>query len=577
MRYLLIFLPTLLFAQSATNIQVIGINSTQAIVTYTATSESSCNISASLTLSGTALNDVNATLFPNSNVDLLRASTIVNGLNRTIVIGTRSTAIPTSGGNYLSLALPADSLIYASIDCGTPVNYTFNTTDVFAGIGTSDPFLTDSSNPGGWPAPSTDGSTAGEVFYDPQTGAHIYRLTYPGFGFYQQSNQAFSTAYNQDKLPCDVSGAGYWSNPCNVIGSSSYATISGSNGWLVIRNNNFAFGQFGGTSPKPGTNLLQLQFSATALSTASSDSLDVCLSMNGGHSCASIIKTVSLPTLVSTITVGRNDTAFIGIDDWIYQSNPHVARYLATTHQGNVTVSGAVVTNTGGDNFSSYWATNGGRIRLSNVSSADACSNGSDLIISSMSDGKNITLTTIPGSFVYYCSENFAIMVRAHTGNTGTTSINNAKFTATSGEGATGTDEAFPNLCSNKLYSSGYLCLVPLTQGWGGLGFVDTTTNESSMILSLNRNSRSGTDGWTQGACPSTGPEPEGSFDDRNSITTPTWYCTASDNGGNPIILQVQYSGSLSAQTFNREATMGTGCSNSGNQAITCSNGSNNN
>ena len=146
-------------------------------------------------------------------------------------------------------------------------------------------------------------------------------------GYQGVTNSAFNTAYDQGQNPCDT--AGPWSSPCNAVGSSGYASAGNSTGWLVMRPNNVSIA-WGGTDPTYGHSLNQLQVSLKGHCTSSNSSLcqvDVCLTMNAGAACASSIQTVTLPlTTDATVTAGTYNPGSMGIDAWLFDSNPKISR-----------------------------------------------------------------------------------------------------------------------------------------------------------------------------------------------------------------------------------------------------------
>ncbi len=568
------------FAQ-ITNVRVLGTTATQSAIAYTAPDGSACSVAVSTTADGSGnplaplVHDTDTALFPGSDQDS-RAGDVSTGRARIIVIGKRD-AETASDGRYYSRALQANTTHYGRITCGTGnALFTFQTTNIPLGVGFSDPWPTDASVPGAWAAPSSPGSVANEQFIDPQTGVRVQRVTYPGQGYNAPQNVAFGTAYDQGQNPCDA--AGPWTSPCNATGSSGYASVGNSTGWLVIRPSNQSFG-YGGTDPSYGYSLNQVRLSLTGHATQAGEQLDVCISMNAGASCASQIQTVPVPSGTDgTITAGSYNPGAMGIDPWVFNSDPRINRPEASTAQGNVTVTGATVKLNSGTFFSSYWTSGGqGRIRLSGLSTADACNTASGTSIEATianGFGNTLTLTAAPGGgpYSYYCAPDFAIMVRRHAADGGSVLLKQASFSYVSSEPGEQSDTGFNNICSVNQVNGGFLCMVGLGAGWGGLAWIDPVAGTSNIIGPLTVNGKSsGTDTWAQYACPLMSPLPFVTIDDTKS--TPTWYCLSNSNG-KPIVLQVVYTGTYSSsQPFSDSSPIGLGSPlSSDNYSITFTN-----
>ena len=360
-------------------VHVIGVTATQAIVAYTAPNTSACSLAISETVDAQGnpqmplIHDLDPALFPGANQDN-RTGNIVSGSQRSFVIG-RRVASMAADSRYYSRALATNTNYYGRITCGADTQlFNFKTANIPLGIGYSDPWPADPATPGGWATPSSPGNVVNEQFIEPQTGVRLQRATYPGIGYTGTANVAFATAYNQGKEPCDTDGP--WMNPCRPVSGSSVASVANSTGWLVLRPGNQSYG-WGATASGFGFSLNQFQVNLTGRADGhdlSSRMVDVCLSMNAGASCASQIQTATFANKNGTVSVGSYQPGATGLDPWLFDSSPRINRQEATTHQGMVAVDGATVVQKNGDSFSDYWTTGGqGRIRLSNVSSADAC------------------------------------------------------------------------------------------------------------------------------------------------------------------------------------------------------------
>jgi len=107
--------------QSAFPVQVVGGSSTQAVLSYTAPSTSSCQVEVSENAGYTPLvHDVDPGLFAGANSDQ-RSGNVTAGTSRTLVVGKRSAEVAGNGKTY-SRALQANTTHYFRITCGSSVS-----------------------------------------------------------------------------------------------------------------------------------------------------------------------------------------------------------------------------------------------------------------------------------------------------------------------------------------------------------------------------------------------------------------------------------------------------------------------
>src|SRR4051812_9516689 len=97
----LLFTALLIHAVHAFPVTVTGATPTQAVLAYTAPSDHPCTV----TLTPPA-HDLDARLFPGANLDT-RASSVIAGRFRIVVLGARTVETALDGRNY-SRALPAN-------------------------------------------------------------------------------------------------------------------------------------------------------------------------------------------------------------------------------------------------------------------------------------------------------------------------------------------------------------------------------------------------------------------------------------------------------------------------------------
>ena len=534
------------------NVRVLGTTATQAAIAYTAPNGSACSIAVSTSSSYSPLiND----LITDSTSDLARISTVTAGNARTVVIGARNA--PLSGVNGLvtqriSNALQANTPYFYQIACGASVaNGQFTTANIPLGVGYGDPWPSDPSVPGAWAAPSSPGAIANEQFTDPQTGILVQRATYPGMG-YSTGTQAMSTAYDQGQTPCDT--AGPWVTPCNAPGSSGYASVSNSTLPIVLRpdtiTTNWGDGLPCETNATCGGYIQQLQVNITGYCTSSTSSkcqIGVALSMNAGASAASTVKTATLPlTTPATVTVGAHNPGVTGIDPWVYDSTPKITLYDSYQYIGNVTTSGSTVTFVSGNTFDSTWTTGGsGRMRLSNVSTADACTSSSSTsheeTISS-GFGTSVTLSAAPGPYTYYCAQDFSVMINRVVADPSTSIyIQNVTVSYVSDDPGEWIDSGDPTIFAHNVINGGYLGEIPTGGGYAQLSWFSSTGYVQVIGGMIVPAKSTGANTWSSQACPLMSPEIFIGIDDTQS--TPTWYCLIHDGVGKMAILQVVYTG----------------------------------
>jgi hypothetical protein len=566
------------------NVHVLGTTATQAAIAYTAPSGSACSIAVSTSSSYAPLID---DLITDSTSDLARTSTVTSGNSRTVVIGARNA--PLSGVNgfvtqRISNALQANTSYFFQIACGASVaNGQFTTGNIPLGLGYGDPWPTDPAAPGAWASPSSPGAIPNEQTTDPQTGILVQRATYPGFG-YTSGTQAMSTAYNQGQNPCDAVGP--WVTPCNAVGSTGYASVGNSTLPLVIRPDTIATNWGDGlpceTTPTCGSYIQQLQVSIKGYCTSSTSSkcqVAVALSLNAGASAASMVQTATLPlTTPATVTVGTHSPGTVGIDPWVYDSKPKITLYDSFQYTGAVTTSGATVTFVSGNNFDSTWTNGGsGRIRLSSVSTADACNSSSstsheETIASGF--GNSLTLTSSPGSYTYYCAQDFAVMINRVVADASTSvfiqDVTVSYVTDVPGEWM---DNGNQTIFAHNSIGGGFLGEILTGGGYGQLSWFNPVNGSVSVIGPMIANAKtSGPNQWSSQACPLFSPEIYIAIDDTQS--TPTWYCVVTDSSGKLALLKVVYTGSYAtSNNFANAASVGLGTLiASDNYSITYSN-----
>jgi len=167
-------------AQAAiSNLQVVGVTATQAILIYQAPDLNPCTVQASESSSLTPLvHDVDPQLFAGADKDN-RPGALFNGQTRVVVIGKRA-AENASNGLFYSRALQTNTLHYYKITCaGGSASGSFQTANIPIGNNYSDLLPADPNNPGSYAYPSFSSTDRTEQIIDPQTGVLTKRVTLP--------------------------------------------------------------------------------------------------------------------------------------------------------------------------------------------------------------------------------------------------------------------------------------------------------------------------------------------------------------------------------------------------------------
>ncbi len=213
-------------------IDLVGATSTQAVIRYHANTAEACQVRGWFTFGGTRhdLHDLNGKLFPNAGQDLSRDTTITNGLQRTLVIGSR-TAETASDGRIYSRALPAAagqmpelSRVTVRVSCNGGADagsIEIATANIPVGVTNPEPppFNRDGFGNYGWP--SIDWTDRAAIYVDPMTGLILKRMTGPGEG---QSGIVTDQAFDFVHDPNNG-----WTNDENALNGwgGPYASTSG--------------------------------------------------------------------------------------------------------------------------------------------------------------------------------------------------------------------------------------------------------------------------------------------------------------------------------------------------------------
>ncbi len=516
--------------------------------------------------------DFDPTVFANANLDLSRPTTLTynQGLARIVTIGQRTAQLATAGQyaglRHFSRALQANTQYYGEITCpntGASTTFTFATTNIPAGNTYGDPWLADASRPGQQPWPETLGGKDADSFVDPLTGVLLKRLGMRSTNYSQYSvtpwNNAavFSTAYNQGYSPCDSGHA--WSNPCGSIvsGQSGATSVANSQAPLVLRpplaGGGPWQGGYGGNSYGQMWTLDQLAVNITGSASSNNSGfrvLDVCLSMNGGASCASTIRQMTLTQGASQQTVGHVNITSFGTTPWLLDTYPRINVQESSPNSGNGTVTGSTLTWTGGSNYwSLYWTQGGnGRIRISTAN--DACSwpttKSVEYTITQFTDGLHMTVSpTPPSGPVYWCELNFAVIIWRDQAPTdgSTVTLTGANMSVIESYGDTYPDNGDGPGCFDRLVDGGYFCL------YGGMYWIDPTSG-AAVYYGYPSSYTGATGSLTTNAWKGIASVPGGEAADIDQTQDVlTAYSVSTDPaGGGPLIIQMTFNPSVIAQ-----------------------------
>ena len=296
------------------NVQVRGVTSTQASISYTAPDTNACSVEVSESATYRPLvHDVDPSLFGGANLDS-RPESIVSGVDRVFVAGKRR-AEKGSNGKWYSRALQAFTTHYYRITCGSSqASGEFPTANIALGNTYNEPLPPDPavssrpyySNTGSYAWPefvnwnNQDPAARSEAIIDPQTGMLLKRLGLPQDGpidyLPSSGDHAFSAVLDPDgawnvpkatwsiangKLVSIVVGSG--NATVNISGAhqlavGSIVTISGLTGSSSGANGNYPVNYVGSSTSfqisqnsLPGNTTLQGSTLAVTASAVNAD------------------------------------------------------------------------------------------------------------------------------------------------------------------------------------------------------------------------------------------------------------------------------------------------------------------
>lgn len=285
-----------------TGLRVVGVTNTQAVIAYTAPTTAACTVQISETEDfATVVNDVNTTLFPDSNLDS-RDGSVSNGRERIFVAGNRWFDEASDGERY-SRALKTVTLHWARPNCGgDTATISFVTASVPFGLTRPDPVYTvmPTSTTGQVWFPTRSLTDRAAYIIDPHTGVMVKNMALPG---------DWSRGVITNAVFNSVDASTNWTNASNVLasggGTADYdgADCAGPTDcdWLVLTT---------GVGFDANDQVDYLNIPLTGLAsdaTAANREVDVCFWASGACTPNGPVKTVTLGTSSGSVTAGTTN------------------------------------------------------------------------------------------------------------------------------------------------------------------------------------------------------------------------------------------------------------------------------
>lgn len=388
--FLLLLLPAAVLAATIT-VTPLGGTATQIVVSYTATTAAACTLTAVDENGGPTVNDVDATKFANSNLDLSRTvangyrwPTLCDGLpcsasntgrHRTVTIGGHAQVLggnageserPSVDSSWSSTALQANSGHQITVACngGADTGTVYATTSNIP-IGSYYPeqkIPAGITGPmSGMAQPTIDWTRSGRTakYIDPMSGLLITRITGPGDNYGDAPSQNLN---NPTPQPMDGAGwiavggatktidpSGAWTNapsggynPTSNTAPLVFASTSTQNAHLHLPWN------IGQTSVWNSVDLDDVQVRVYGSSSGSTQNAVVCFSVDGGQTCAN--SGITIPVTTSSSLQATIPSSFPSqyFSAWGGMPDAAALQYDLTNYAYNgVSISGSTVTLSG--------------------------------------------------------------------------------------------------------------------------------------------------------------------------------------------------------------------------------------
>ncbi len=402
--------------------QILGLNSsitvslttpTQAVLSYETDDLTACTLEVSESSSYTpVVNDVNGSLFSNSNIDILRDTSLATSTSRMIVIGKRKAEAGVDG-NYYSRALQNNTLHYFRINCDGDISTGTFTTDTLQPSDFGEPQIYDSNAPDNYAFPTIDFSSSSFSFYDPHTGVKLVPFTRP-------QTYGVSTTTATSSLVAYAPNGGWSSDSNGNLIDGSYATVTSTTSPLFVRFDTICPNSNCQNDSKwttIGKSLDDIEVQIKAYN-PDDQNAQICISVNG-ISCSTAWKSITVGSSASTTTFPSNFATPM-LNGWkgVGFPNPPGRPDLATK-TGTVNTSGTSVTWISGNTFPPVW-TAGTKITIGGV----------EYTISSYNHNKSLTLSSSAGTQTgaSYLANNTGLLIRKSSAASDTLSVDGVKM-----------------------------------------------------------------------------------------------------------------------------------------------------
>ena len=317
---------------------------TQALIRFQPPSALPCTIvvSDSPTMRNVAY-DVDGTLFPGEQLDS-RPSTILNGQQRTLVLGKRTADLAADGRVY-SRALQADTTYYYVLQCSPgAASGTFKTATVAAGASGPDPFPFSKYGFGNYGYPDIDFLNRSKPYIDPQTGVLLKRIT--DFANGNTESVPALPAYEIDDLSHS------WDSPeLGLTSDGLFASYGGPGGeeQALFVMTPPPSNTDRGYMDIPSNYLDDIQLLVKGRGDAMSQgdrTINMCLTVNHGYSCVGSTVSLVLPLGGAAEVAAPNDFPHPYLGGW---GGPNInvdQLQVNFSSFGTVDVSGQIASNT---------------------------------------------------------------------------------------------------------------------------------------------------------------------------------------------------------------------------------------
>ena len=529
------FLSPLLFAQIQLTIPNQNATATQAVVSYLSPDSRSCRLELSESSRYLpAVYDVNPSIFPGSDLDLERSTTIDVQRRRTVILGLRAAETGRDGKRY-SRALQTNTKYYLRVTCGSQVQTgTFETTTIPLGLTYNDPLPVDPKKPGEYAWPHVDWNDRSQRIVDPQTGLQIRRLTLAS----DITNSGGTIAFRDGR---DRSGE--WQDPQAVSANDTRSATTTGTGWLFLDAGLSLY--VGGTHDYGSGSLetFSVQLNAwcnnCAGLTTDARTLDACLSYDG-MSCASKTLNATVESCSADCTGSRYRLDIGTGGPSVFTAWGLEKGDLTDLHRraGQATRRANRILRTSGNVFNINWSPGSEVVFNNRPYTIAKVIDEEKILLEGQFDGAEESGT--------FDASNFGLLLRKKNANAaqvyvqyGSTShvLGNSPDWDASGDGV-GFTQCSPIAVPGANGEPGWHCVVG-----GMLYWIGAESGDTNRLGRTYMPSRNGVDGW--------GLNPGGAFCSSNNGGGPLWdrydpnsfFCGQIDSSGGVSVIKASYRG----------------------------------